>query len=151
MRKAGSVTKGTINYSLNLRNGKGMMKLDTFNFVKEMPEGLSDFQRYIWLDKAEKEAKKEKDKMKAAIVKGVHDNNKFVKTDFGNIQWVPKETKSPLDTMKFFLANKGVLDVCKKDEIDLKKVDELIDAGFLSKEEVNSHIKVTQSSYVKVK
>lgn len=120
-------------------------------FLQTPPDGASNAEVWAFYNAAEKEAKARKEAAaKEAMVDVNSTDNKFIRTSLGGAQLITKVTRKAKDSLKFFLQNNGVLEVCKKDEIDLKKVDELVEAGMLP-EEVKAHISESKTSYLQLK
>jgi hypothetical protein len=121
-------------------------------FLQSPPEGASNAEKWAFYNAAEKAAKALKDDIaKQAMVDVSATEHKFIRTSLGGAQLVNKVMRKPKDSLKFFLQQHKVLEVCKKDEIDLKKVDELIEAGMLPQEETAAHITENKSSYLQLK
>lgn len=121
-------------------------------FLKSPAEGSTAAEIWSFYNAAEKEAKEAKDKAaKQALVDVAGTENKFIRTSLGGAQLITKVTRKAKDSLKFFLQQNDLLEVCKKDDIDLKKVDELVEAGMLPEEEVSKHVSETKSSYLQLK
>jgi hypothetical protein len=121
-------------------------------FLQTPPEEASAAEVWAFYNAAEKEAKARKeDAAKQAMTDVSATEHKFIRTSLGGAQLVNKVMRKPKDSLKFFLQQHQVLEVCKKDEIDLKKVDELIEAGMLPKEDTAAHIVENKSSYLQLK
>lgn len=122
------------------------------SFLAPPPADADPIALWAFYNKAEKEAKAGKDEAaKVALHEVGKTEHKFVKTQYGGAQMIKKETKKPKDTLKFILQSEGKYDLCRKDEVDLKKVDELIEAGMLDADHINQHIAITTSSYLQLK
>ena len=120
------------------------------NLIQKPSEDLTLTERWIHYKLAEAEAKKELEKIKAEALAEVERNGGFVTGSNGKAQLVNKTDRRPKESLKTFLAEKGVLELCIKDDIDLKKVQEMIDAGVLDADEVEKHIETKLNSYLKL-
>ncbi|AKC02715.1 hypothetical protein CPT_Stills87 [Bacillus phage Stills] len=99
----------------------------------------------------ESAAKKLKEKHKKSALTEVQSIGEYAKTNYGGVQVIDMETKKQKESLKFFLKDRGLLDLCRNDDVDLNKVQTLIDAGKLTEEEVYEHIEIKPSSYLKTK
>jgi len=120
------------------------------DLIKKPGDDLTLTERWIHYKLAEAEAKKELDKLKAEVLIEVEKNGGFVTGTNGKAQRVSKTERRPKESLKTFLAEKGLLELCTKDDIDLKKVQEMIDAGELKAEEVEQHIETKANPYLKL-
>lgn len=122
------------------------------SFLVPPPAGADPVALWAFYNKAEKEAKDGKDNAAKIALKEVgQTEHKFVRTQYGGAQMVSKVTRKPKDSLKFILQNAGKYELCRKDEIDLKKVDELVEAGLLDETEINQHVQKSDSAYLKLK
>ena len=67
----------------------------------------------------------------------------------GQVTKVSKLTVKPKDSIIQFLQDRDLLRLVKKDEIDMKKVNQLVSAGVISEDELEEHLDVKESSYLK--
>lgn len=122
------------------------------SFIASPPAGADPVALWAFYNKAEKEAKEGKEKAAKEALKAVGSTeHKFMKTVYGGAQMISKEVKKAKDSLKFALQNAGHYELCRKDEVDLKKVEELVEAGMLDKEEISKHIQVNSSKYLQLK
>ena len=122
------------------------------SFIVSPPADLDPVAQWAFYNRAEKEAKSAKDAIAKVALKTVSaTHNKFQTTQYGGAQLIEKTTKKPKDTLKFILQQKGQLDMCRKDDIDLKKVDELVEAGILDRSEIDNHIEIKKTSHLQIK
>lgn len=120
-------------------------------FLKSPQEGAAAAELWAFYNSAEKEAKEAKEKAaKQALVEVSSTEHKFIRTPLGGAQLITKVTRKEKDSLKFFLKQHDMLEVCRKDEIDLKKVDEFVEAGLIP-EDVTNHILENKSSYLQLK
>ena len=115
----------------------------------EYPKEMSDIEKWVYLKELESKIKLELKVVGENVNSELEELGGFSRTETGSVQQVKRITSKPKDELKFFLQEKGVLDICKKDEIDLSKVKELIECGVLDNEEVESHLEITETSYLK--
>lgn len=120
------------------------------NFIHKPDENLTLAERWIYYKKAEAEAKEEIEKLKSEALNEVERSGGFFAGVNGMVQRVNKTERKPKESLKTFLAEKGVLEICTKDDIDLKKVQEMVDAGVLTTEEVEPHIQTKDNPYLKL-
>lgn len=122
------------------------------SFLIPPPAGADPIALWAFYNKAEKEAKDGKENAAKVALKEVgKTEHKFVRTQYGGAQMVSKVSRKPKDSLKFVLQNAGHYEICRKDEVDLKKVDELVEAGILDKEEIENHVQAKSSSYLQLK
>ena len=112
-------------------------------------ESMSLAEKWIFYKRLEDYAKNEKKKLEKATVASVEDAGGFSRTEYGSATVNSRTNRKATDDLKFYLDEKGYLDICQKDDIDIKKVDELIDAGILDKEEVYRHIEESETKFLK--
>lgn len=121
-------------------------------FLQSPPAGATDVEKWAFYNQAEKEAKKAKEAAAKTAILDVHKTeHKFIKTPFGGAQMIDKETRKAKDSLQFVLQSKDVYEMCREEKIDLKKVDELVEAGILDEDELKEHIEVKRSPYLKIK
>lgn len=122
------------------------------SFLVPPPADVDPVALWAFYNKAEKEAKAGKEAAaKEAALKVGSTTHKFMKTQYGGAQMISKTVRKPKDSLKFVLQDAGHYELCRKDEVDLKKVDELVEAGMLNKEEIEQHIQTSNSSYLQLK
>lgn len=119
--------------------------------ILEKLEFQSPVDAWRFYASVEKLAKTKKDSNQKVALTEVKSHNDYLKSAFGGVQSIDKESKSAKESLQFYLKERGLLDLCRNDSVDLNKVNDLIDAGKLNKEEVYQHIKVSKSSYLKSK
>lgn len=125
---------------------------DNNGFFCNVPETDDPVVLWAFYNRVEKAAKEAKNKIAAEALNNLSETeNKFVKTPFSGVQMIEKVTRKPKDSLKFVLQQSGYYDLCRKDEIDLKKVDELVKAGMIDKQTVELNIKEDRSQYLKAK
>lgn len=111
----------------------------------------SEAEAWRYFSFLETTAKKLKEKHKKLALTEVEAVGEYAKTNYGGVQVINMETKKQKESLKFFLSERGLLDLCRNDDVDLNKVQTLIDAGKLTEEEVYQHIDINPSSYLKSK
>jgi len=118
--------------------------------IQHADPSLSLAERWVHYKKVEAAAKKEFEAIKKEALAEVEANGGYMEGRTGKVQRVQKNDRKAKESIKTFLAEKGVLELCYKDEVDLKKVDEMIDAGVINKEDVQQHIVVKENPYLKL-
>lgn len=116
----------------------------------EIPEGLSAIDMYVYLDKVEKKAKEMKAMYYSEVVSKAAGVKDGFETGYGKVSHSFTTKKSAMDSLKVELSKLDMLDICKKDDIDLKKVEKLIKDGVLP-EHIKEHISYNKSDVIKVK
>lgn len=117
-----------------------------------LPEENSKvWEKWIHYKLAEKEVKDELSKLKSETEKAVSGQGDAIQTQQGKIQFIRSETKKPKDSIQKFLLDKGYLHLCKKDDIDLKKVNDLVKAGAIPEDELNEHLDIASKEYLSLK
>lgn len=114
-------------------------------------EGMSDVEKWTFLKELERQLKLEMKVIEEEVKGQLKENGGYCRTSMGSVQEVTRTTVKPKDGLKFYLDEMDVLDVCKKDDIDMAKVNELIDCGYLDFEKVKEHLEIQESSYLKLK
>ena len=114
-------------------------------------DNLNYIEKWIHFKRIEKQVKKEMDDLRKQAEKEVIDNDKFYKNNHGKVLYIEQETKKPKDSLKVLLQQKGLLELCKKDDLDMSKVMDLVDAGELSEAEISPHIKTTPKKFLQYK
>lgn len=114
-------------------------------------KGMSDAEKWAFLKELERQLKLEMKVIEEGVKGQLKENGGYCRTSMGNVQEVTRTTVKPKDGLKFYLDEMDVLDVCKKDDIDMAKVNELIDCGYLDFEKVKEHLEIQESSYLKLK
>lgn len=117
----------------------------------ERLEFSNEAEAWRFYSSLESTAKKLKEKHKKLALTEVEAIGEYAKTNYGGVQVIATKTKKQKESLKFFLAERGLLDLCRNDDVDLNKVQTLIDAGKLTEEEVYQHIDINPSSYLKSK
>ena len=112
---------------------------------------MSDLEKWAYLKELEGKLKLELKVVGEKVKQEFGYEGGFKQTKFGNVQQVMRVTQKPKDDLKFYLAEMDVLEVCKKDDIDLTKVKDLIESGYLDNEEVEKRLETTETSYLKFK
>lgn len=107
-------------------------------------------ERWVYYKKVEAEAKTEIKKLQEDALAQVKTAGGFLVGRSGKAQMVGKTERKAKESLKTFLAENGVLELCTKDDIDLKKVEEMVEAGVLAKEEVENHIITKNNPYLKL-
>lgn len=113
------------------------------------PAHYSKSEKWIFYKVIEKKLKDEMDKITKGAKEEVIENDKFYQNKFGKVNYIESETKKPKDSMKDFLNEKGYLEMCLKDEVDLKKAQALVDAGLITKSDLDKHTKSVFKRYLK--
>ena len=110
----------------------------------------TNLQKYMYLKELEKEVKDEIKSMQIEIKNelGGYENN-FVSGENGSLQKITKKAVKPKDSLTMFLHDQGLLEICKNDGIDLQKVNQLVDAGVIDEEELQQHLDIRYSDYLK--
>ncbi|WEM05670.1 hypothetical protein BSG01_031 [Bacillus phage BSG01] len=103
-------------------------------FNLALPNFSNDTEKYIYFSKLEKEAKKAKEQARKAISATFNGQDGKIETGFGNVTRSHKTSIKAADSLQQYLHNIGKLDMCKKDEIDVKKVQEFIGLGIIPAE-----------------
>ena len=116
-----------------------------------LPEGLTDVEKLIFYRKVIDEAETEINKLKSSTISFLSNNNDFYENGYGKLQRVTRISDKPKETLKVYLEEKGLLEMCKKDEINLGKVKELIEAGVIDEKETFKHIDRKAIPYIKFK
>ena len=112
---------------------------------------MSDLEKWAYLKELEGKLKLELKVVGEKVKQEFGYEGGVKQTKFGNVQQVMRVTQKPKDDLKFYLAEMDVLEVCKKDDIDLTKVKDLIESGYLDNEEVEKRLETTETSYLKFK
>ena len=113
---------------------------------------LSPMEQWVYLKRVEKEIKEELKLLELDAKGYTSDNHEgFFKNEYGSVTVVHKTTRKPKEELKLYLADNDVLELCMKDEIDLNKVKEMVDAGILEEEAVERLLDVRKTSYLKFK
>ena len=87
---------------------------------------MSDLEKWAYLKELEGKLKLELKVVGEKVKQEFGYEGGFKQTKFGNVQQVMRVTQKPKDDLKFYLAEMDVLEVCKKDDIDLTKVKDRI-------------------------
>ena len=125
---------------------------DNNGIFASVPKTNDPVELWAFYNRVEKEAREAKNKIAADAINNVSEtNNKFVRTPFSGVQMIEKVTRKPKDSLKFVLQQSGYYDLCRKDEVDLKKVDELVKAGMIDKQIIDLNIETNRSMYLKAK
>ena len=136
----------TSNQELNINNAETVSEEPIL--VKPNPNS-SFKEQWLFYKAIEKKLKDEMDKIAEDAKKEVIANHKFFQNKIGKVNYIESETKKPKDSMKDFLNEKGYLEMCLKDEVDLKKAQALVDAGLITKSELDEHTKSVFKRYLK--
>lgn len=107
-------------------------------------------ERFAYFKNLEAEIKAEIDKIKKDALAQVEASGGYFEGRTGKVQRINKTEIKPKESLKEFLAEKGVLELCYKDDIDLKKVNDMVDGGFFSKEELEQHLNIKPNPYLKL-
>ena len=110
-----------------------------------LPDGLSPMQKWLMLKDLETLIKQELEAIKDEVAIEFDAGN----TADGQVTKVSKVTVKPKDSILQFLQDRDLLRLVKKDDIDMKKVNQLVDAGIISEAELEEHLDVKESSYLK--
>lgn len=110
-----------------------------------LPDGLSPMEKWLMLKDLEVLIKQELEAIKDDVA---------LEFDLGNnaegqVTKVSKVTVKPKDSIIQYLQDNGLLKLVKKDEIDMKKVQQLVDTGVIEEEELAKHLDVKETSYLK--
>lgn len=109
-----------------------------------LDENLTPLEKWLALKELESVIKIQLDALKE-LVEDVVDNG----DGEGKVIKVTKETVKPKDSIIKYLEDKDLLRLVKKDDIDMSKVYQLVEAGVVDEEELESHLDRKQSSYLK--
>lgn len=118
--------------------------------VAKVNDDMSVVDKWMRYKKAEKMIKDELSALSKEAADAVSKNDGFYQSPLGKVTEVKRKNKKPKDSLKFFLEEKGLLEQCKKDDIDIRKVDELIKAGVLSSNDVSDHFEINESFYLRL-
>lgn len=69
--------------------------------------------------------------------------------DHGMVSKGKKTTIKPKDSMVKFLEDRDLLRLVKKDEIDMSKINQLVEAGVLDEDELSEHLDKKESAFIK--
>lgn len=119
--------------------------------IKYPIDGMSDIEKWTFLKELERQLKLEMKVIEESAKGQLKNEGGYCRTSMGSVQEVVRTTVKPKDGLKFYLDEMDVLDVCKKDDIDMAKVNELIDCGYLDSKKVEEHLEIRESSYLKLK
>lgn len=119
-------------------------------FNINLPTFNNDTERYIYFSKLEKEANKAKEAARKAVSAAFNGQDGKLETGFGNVTRSHKTTVKAADSLQQYLHNIGKLDMCKKDEINVKKVQEYIGLGIIPAE-AKIHLLESDSETLTVK
>lgn len=120
------------------------------NLVKAPAPELTIAEKWVHYKNAESEVKKAIDELKATALDQVSSAGGFLVGRTGKAQMVNKTERKAKESLKTFLAEEGILEMCTKDDIDLKKVQDMVEAGVLDKEAVEAHIITKENPYLKL-
>lgn len=111
-----------------------------------LDENLTTLEKWLTLKELESLVKMHLDAMKDEM-------NELVDSGDGEgvVTKVTKTTTKPKDSIIKFLEDKDLLRLVKKDDIDMSKVKQLVQAGVINEEELEEHLDVKESSYLKKK
>lgn len=109
-----------------------------------LPDGLSPMQKWLMLKDLETLIKQELEAIKDEVFNEVDAGNAD-----GQVTKVSKVTVKPKDSILQFLQDRDLLRLVKKDEIDMKKVSQLVEAGIIGEDELEEHLDVKETSYLK--
>lgn len=108
-------------------------------------EGLSVEERWIQLKELQAVIKLQleaiEDEMKELVVNGDVDESK--------VKLVKKQSVKMADSINKFLDNKNLLNLVRKDDIDLGKVNQLVEAGIIDAKELEEHLIRKETTYLK--
>ena len=109
-----------------------------------LPSGLSPLEEWIALKDLEAVIKLQLDMLKDLVFEEVEQGK-----GEGQVTKVSKVTVKPKDSIIQFLEDQDLLRVVKKDEIDMKKVNQLVEAGVIDEDELEEHLDIKESTYLK--
>lgn len=112
------------------------------------PDNMTETQRWAFYKMLSKSISVELRKIEENVM---NDIEEFKETEYGKIQKITKVTFKPKEELKMYLSDKDVLDICKKDEIDMAKVKELVESGVLDEEELSNYLTPRSTDYLKFK
>lgn len=109
-----------------------------------LDEGLTPLERWLKLKELESVIKIQLDALKELVEEEVANGN-----GEGMVTKVTKTTIKPKDSIIKFLEDKDLLRLVKKDDIDMAKINQLVEAGVVAEEELEEHLERKESSYLK--
>jgi len=118
--------------------------------IKKPDDSLSFAEKWLYYKRIENEAKNGLAEIAKEAFLQVDTNGGFYSGANGKIQKVNKTNKKAKESLKTLLAEKGVLELCQKDEIDLKKVESMVEAGIVTQEEYDEHVSTISAPYLKI-
>ena len=107
-------------------------------------ENLSPMEKWLQLKDLETQIKQELELLKDEVAEFVDNGNAE-----GKVTKVTKETVKTKDSIIQYLQDKDLLRLVKKDEIDMKKLNQLVQTGVIDEDELEEHLERKQSSYLK--
>lgn len=111
-----------------------------------LDENLTTLEKWLMLKELESLVKMHLDAMKSEMDELVSNGE-----GEGVVTKVTKTTTKPKDSIIKFLEDKDLLRLVKKDDIDMSKVKQLVQAGVIDEEELEKHLEIKESSYLKKK
>src|SRR5699024_3868204 len=115
------------------------------------PEGMSDWEAWVYYKQIERRAKEKQKELSDSTKEYVHGQGDAVSCGGGSLHYVSTTRKKAKDSLKLYLHDKNLLEMCQRDDIDLSKVNQLIEAGALNENEVNEHTELNESSHLRFK
>lgn len=109
-----------------------------------LPDGLTPMEKWLALKDLETLIKQELEAIKDDVFNEIDDGNAN-----GQVTKVSKFTVKPKDSIIQFLQDRDLLRLVKKDEIDMKKVNQLVETGIIGEDELEEHLDIKESSYLK--
>lgn len=109
-----------------------------------LEENLTPLEQWLALKELEAVIKIQLDALKELVEEEV--DNGYAD---GMVTKVTKTTVKPKDSIIKFLEDRDLLRLVKKDDIDLAKVNQLVEAGVVDEDELEEHLERKQSSYLK--
>ncbi len=109
-----------------------------------LPDGLSPMEKWLMLKDLETLIKQELEAIKDEVFHEVDEGNAD-----GQVTKVSKVTVKPKDSILQFLQDRDLLRLVKKDEIDMKKVNQLVETGIIGEDELEEHLDIKETSYLK--
>lgn len=109
-----------------------------------LEENLTPLEQWLALKELEAVIKMRLDALKELVEEEV--DNGYAD---GMVTKVTKTTVKPKDSIIKFLEDRNLLRLVKKDDIDLAKINQLVEAGVVDEDELEEHLERKQSSYLK--
>lgn len=117
--------------------------------VVDSEKQIDPIDEWVNLKRAESYVKGLLDNLKSEVSSKVTEHEGFVKTASGGAQTYTRTEVKPKDSLRFLLEKQGVLDICTKDELDMKKVNEIVEAGIITPEQLSDNVTIKETQILK--